>query len=282
MALLQLDWRSASRYVVADPRWRAKLFTAGLVLLLPVIGWPTLLGYRKEAVFRLARGASPILPDWGEGLWHFTRQGFEAVGVIHVYLAPVYVWFLLRVVDDAFLASAPWGYALLFVCLVPLFLPLLLPAGLIYARFTRPEMAAELYAMGVAFHLAVFTIPAGFLNVTRTGRIVSAFDLVSALRLIVTQPRRYVEAWVGSGVLCVLGHFCVPFSPWGIAWCYLGITYLFNEVPRPGPPAFGEFRRYWQGFEAVPRGMLVRYEPLAPDRTAFTALRLGPVEVPVG
>jgi hypothetical protein len=116
------------------------------------------------------------------------------------------------------------------------------------------------------------------------------------VRLIARHPRRYVEAWVGSSLLSLLGHFCVPVSPWGVAWCYLGITYLFNEVPHPeggsvpGPGGpFDEFRhRYWQGFRAVRRGpVLVRYEPLAGitspwPRSPFTVVRLGPIEAPVG
>lgn len=296
MPLRQLDWTSASRYMAADPQWRSKLWTAGLVLLIPGIGWPALLGYRKEAVFRLADGESPILPDWGRRLWFFLRGGLQAMGVIHTYLAPLYLWFLLRVVNDAFLAGVPWGGVLLFFVVFPIFSTLVLPAGLVYARWMLPELdvgAWELYAIGGAFQLIVLFIPAGFLNVTRTRRMLSAFDVPRAVRLIVRHPRRYLEAWVGSGLLSLLGHFCVPFSPWGVPWCYLGITYLFNEVPVPeggaGPGnTFDQFRhRYWQGFRAVPGGpLLVRYEPVpgapAPwPRTPFTVVRLGPFEAPV-
>jgi len=89
--------------------------------------------------------------------------------------------------------------------------------------------------------------------------------------------------------MSLLGHFCLPFSPWGVVWCYLGITYLFNEVPQPEGGAYAEFRdRYWQGFAASPKGMLtVRYEPMPGQlatwpRSPFIALRLGPIEVPIG
>jgi hypothetical protein len=255
------------------------------------------LGYRKEAVFRLVCGASPILPDWKEGLGFFTRGGLQAMGVIHAYLSPLYLWFLLRVVNEAFLTGVPWGAVLLFFLVIPIFSTLILPVGLVYARWILPELkisAWELYAMGLAFQLLVFFIPAGFLNVTHSRRMLSAFDVPQAVRLIARYPRRYLEAWVGSSLLSLLGHFCVPFSPWGVAWCYLGITYLFNEVPHPkgatGPGGpFDDFRnRYWQGFRAVPCGpLLVRYEPLPGrptpwPRFPFTVVRLGPIEAPVG
>lgn len=297
MSLRQLDWTSAGRYVVADPHWRSKLWKAGWVLLIPAVGWPALLGYRKEAVFRLADGRSPILPDWEGGLGSFIRGGLQAVGVIHAYLAPLYLWFLLRVVNEAFLTGVPWGGVLLFFLAFPIVSTLILPAGLVYARWMLPELevsAWELYAMGAAFQLVVFFIPAGFLNVTRTRRTLSAFDVPRGVQSIVRYPRRYVEAWIGSSLLSLLGHFCVPFSPWGVAWCYLGITYLFNEVPHPvggtePGGAFDEFRhRYWRGFRAVPRGpLLVRYEPLPGipsrwPRSPFTVIRLGAIEAPVG
>lgn len=30
--------------------------------------------------------------------------------------------------------------------------------------------------------------------------------------------------------MSLIGHFCIPFSPWGVNWAYLGIVYNFNEV----------------------------------------------------
>lgn len=293
MPLRQLDWASAGRYMAADPRWKSKLRTAGLVLLIPFVGWPALLGYRREAVFRLADGASPVLPDWEAGLWHYVRGGLQAMGVIHAYLAPLYLWFALRVANDAFVAGVPWGPVALFFLAVPIFSTLIIPAGLVYARWNLAVLDVgewELYALAAAFHLVVFYIPAGFLNVTRTRRMRSAFAVGPALRAITRHPRRYLEAWVGSSLMSLLGHVCVPLSPWGVAWCYLGITYLFNEVPHPSGGPYAEFRdRYWPGFEAVPRGpLLVRYEPAAGaapapwPRTPFTAARLGPIEAPVG
>ena len=117
----------------------------------------------------------------------------------------------------------------------------------------------------------------------------SAFAVWPALKSIVRYPRRYLEAWIGSSVMSLLGHLCLPFSPWGVAWCYLGITYLFNEVPHPTGGSYAEFRdRYWRGFAAIPRGALTaRFEPLTHPRTTwprspFVVLRIGPIEAPIG
>ena len=243
-------------------------------------------------MFRLADGAAPILPDWTAGLWHYLRGGLQAVGVIHIYLTPLYLWFALRVANDAFVARVPWGLVVLFFLAVPIFSTLVVPAGLVYARVILPALDIsewELYALGAAFHLVVFLIPAGFLNVTKTRRMRSAFAVWPAVQFIVRYPRRYLEAWIGSSVMSLLGHFCLPFSPWGVAWCYLGITYLFNEVPHPTGGPYAEFRdTYWRGFVAKPSGALTaRYEPLQGPRTSwprspFVAVKIGLIEVPIG
>src|SRR5580658_9037008 len=62
-ARVRLDWRSACLFMAVDPSWRRKVWIAGLVLLIPVIGWPAILGFRKEAIFRLVHGNHPVLPD---------------------------------------------------------------------------------------------------------------------------------------------------------------------------------------------------------------------------
>lgn len=85
----RLDWRSALLFPTADPEWRRKAGIGGLVLLIPVIGWVAVLGYRKEAVFRLIRRDAPVLPDWrGNGI-RFLIEGLKAVAVINTYYLPV-------------------------------------------------------------------------------------------------------------------------------------------------------------------------------------------------
>ena len=32
--------------------------------------------------------------------------------------------------------------------------------------------------------------------------------------------------------MSLFGHFAIPLSPWGVAWCYLAIIFLFNEILR--------------------------------------------------
>ena len=41
------------------------------------------------------------------------------------------------------------------------------------------------------------------------------------LRRIARGPREYLEAWVGSGLVSLVGHFSGVLAPWGVVWCYL-------------------------------------------------------------
>jgi len=138
----------------------------------------------------------------------------------------------------------------------PIFSTLAVPAVLAADRFLSPDPAfgwAESAGVAAAFGVATFVIPSGFLNVSRTGRIVSAFDLRRALVRIARHPREYAEAWVGSGLVSLAGHLCGIFAPWGVVWCYLSIVYAFNEVPlAAGGPDSAALERSW--FAAFRRG----------------------------
>lgn len=133
--------------------------------------------------------------------------------------------------------------------MAPIFSTLAIPAFLAMDRFLSPEPAfgwAESAGLSAAFGLATFVIPSGFLNVSQTGRTVSAFNLPRALARIARCPKEYAEAWVGSVLISLAGHLCGVLAPWGVVWCYLSIIYAFNEVPlAAGGVAAADLERSW-------------------------------------
>ncbi|NIS07205.1 MAG: hypothetical protein GWO07_00210 [Candidatus Dadabacteria bacterium] len=82
MKFPRLDVRSACLFMTSDPDWRQKIFTGGLVFLIPLIGWTTLLGYRKAAIDRLWTGKSTVLADWQNNYIYFFVEGFKSCLVI--------------------------------------------------------------------------------------------------------------------------------------------------------------------------------------------------------
>ena len=221
-------------FMIHDPLWREKIFFGGLLLLLaPPIGWPAALGYRKALVERLLSGQSPVLPDWKGQVWRHFTEGLKAIGVIFAYYTPLYI--LLGIVIDA-KGGTPneyWLYTLFFFLLAPLFSPLAFPLIVISSGLFGQPIPLGIPATAtllLLFTLATFVIPAGFLQVSLTASYGSALRLFEALSLIRRNFRLYLRAWYHSIVMSLSGHFAIPFSPWGIVWCYLGIIFLFNSI----------------------------------------------------
>ncbi|MFM7058087.1 MAG: DUF4013 domain-containing protein [Planctomycetota bacterium] len=245
----RLDWRSALLFPTDDSAWQAKVGIGGLVLIIPMIGWVMLLGYRREAIFRLIRGDEPILPEWWGNGARFLVEGLKAVAVINTYYLPVYLWVGVRLSVSPAAGDIPWVWMLAVSLVAPIFSTLAVPAILAADRFLASDptfTGAESAGIAAAFGILTFVIPSGFLNVSRTGRTMSALDLPRALARIIRSPRVYAEAWVGSGLVSLAGHLCGVFAPWGVAWCYLAIVYAFNEVPvATGDPDAAYLDRSW-------------------------------------
>ena len=229
---LRLDWRTAATFVRADPAWRAKILRGGLLLLFPPLGWPVALGYRKTLIARLATRAEPLLPEWPGNTLFFWREGMCALGVIFAHYAPLLLLFAWKAASHG-LPHLPWpelfAFFGFFFLLTPFLLPALIVATSAWAggeAFSRIEAVLAL----AYFAAATFWIPAGFLQVSRTGRYRDAFRFRDNLRLVARHTGLYLEAWVFSGLIALAGHFCFPFSPWGVFWCYQSIVYAFNEI----------------------------------------------------
>lgn len=228
----RLDWRAAATFVCADPDWGTKIFRGGLLLLFPPLGWPVALGYRKVLIGRLATRAEPVLPDWEGNVLRFWREGMQALGIIFLHYSPVFVLYVIKVARHGApdLPWVPWmAFFAFFLLLTPFLLPALVIASSEWAGGSAFR-AGEVLGVLAYFALATFLIPAAFLQVSRTGRYLSAFHWRASLGLVVRHFRLYLEAWTFSCSIALVGHFCIPFSPWGVFWCYQSIVYSFNEI----------------------------------------------------
>lgn len=294
-----LDWRSAGLFMTAEVAWRRRIFIGGLLLLVPVVGWPLVLGYRRWVIERLVNGDAELVPPWRGNLRAICASGLGAMAVIHAWYSPLYLWIGGRVVAAGGAGGTWWIVAAALAFALPIFSTLIIPAMILWLRFgaNSPPGVGELMGMSAGFTLITFVIPAGFLQVSRTGRLVSAFRIDRDLTLIATHLPRYVEAWIGSGIMSLLGHLCLPLAPFGVVWCYLGIVYSFNEVPADGPDAvhprrswFRYFRdEHWRRYAVERNGIVERYTrvvdagdgPVGGGDPAFEAIRFGSLRVPL-
>jgi hypothetical protein len=220
-------------FLLYDPDWRRKVFTGGLLLMIPFVGWFATLGYRKALIARLFRGDRPPLPEWRGEVWAHTREGLKAAAVIFAQYLPLGLALAAILVSRGARFEPALLAAPAFFALFPIFSTLAFPLAVVYwawpvgPAYLHPLEAAGLLA---GYAAVTFVIPAGFLQVSRTDRYAAAFRYHESLPFLARNFRAYVLAWYRSGAMSLCGHLAVPYSPWGVVWCYLGIIYSFNRV----------------------------------------------------
>lgn len=283
----------AGVFMLRDPRWREKVFFGGLLLLcVPPFGWPAALGYRKDLIARLHNGTYPLLPEWHGRLLRYFFEGIKAMGVIFGYYLPLYAALLGVLLINGVVPDWYWLYAVGFFVCFPIFSTLSLPLAILYWTFISPEyrlswgIAATLLT---AFGAITFFIPAGFLQVSLSERYWSAFNVPSAIRLIRKNFSEYIRAWYHSGVMSLAGHFAMPFSPWGVIWCYLGIIFAFNKILERDSQLRGG--KTWFdllscseriSIESTANNAVFKCTTVFEDRTQETlAVKIGPTLVPL-
>lgn len=227
---MKLHPHAAGLFATADPGWRRKIFVGGLLLLVPAIGWPTILGYRTALIRHLFEKTAVPLPPWRGRIAAYLLEGLKAMGVIFGYLLPLYAILGVTVTARGYAFGAPAALVALFFVAFPIFSTLSFPAACAIFTYHAWITPAECALLVGLYALVVFLIPAGFLRVSLTGRHLAAFQLWRTLPFLARHFVGYVKAWWHAGVMSLFGHLAVPFSPWGVVWAYLAIIFLFNEI----------------------------------------------------
>ena len=220
---------TAGLFLLDDPDWRRKVFDGGLRLGIPFVGWPMILGYRSAlagALFRSERR----LPDWKGHARQYVLEGLRAMCVIFGYLAPLYLLLWFVAVERGAEPGARMALATALFVVFPVFSTLSLPVAVALLTLDGRLSHAEAAAFGIAFAAIIFIVPAGFLQVTRTHRIRSAFALQRTLPFLARNLRAYCRAWVDSIWISTAGHSALPVAPWGVVWAYVAIIHSFNAV----------------------------------------------------
>jgi hypothetical protein len=155
------------------------------------------------------------------------------MGVIFGYLSPLYGVLFFLLLKNGVTPDIFWLYAILFFLVFTIFSTLSFPIALVYWSFFSesyrlpPFLALALLTIFVAI---IFFIPAGFLQVSKSGSYLSAFNFKAAFSTMFCNFHKYLIAWYHSILMSLFGHFALPFSPWGVVWCYLGIIFEFNSI----------------------------------------------------
>lgn len=266
-----------------DPEWRRKIFVGGLVLMIPVVGWPAVLGYRARFVRHLFGDTPEALPKWEGEFWNHLTSGWRAMGVIFGHIAPLYALLALLVWQRGWRPDEVWMWSTAFFVAVPILSTLTFPIACVVLARGGFLGFAEAAALLAVFALIIFLVPVGFMEVSRTDRYRSAFAWWRTWPFAWKHIGPYCSAWWHSCLQSGLGHFAFPFTPWGVVWCYLGILAHFNEVlvDAGAAPGRGWLQRAIADPRCTPPASRGRFtfEDGAGERV--TALNVGAFSVPL-
>lgn len=85
-----MDIGKAFSYVFDDEQWLTSILIAGLLALIPILGWFTLLGYMLEAARNVAMGSPRPLPKW-DNFGEKVSLGFSAFLITLVWSLPAVI-----------------------------------------------------------------------------------------------------------------------------------------------------------------------------------------------
>lgn len=211
------------------------------------------------------------------------------MGVIFGYFLPLYLALVVLLMSNGVMPNVVWLYGGLFFAIFSIFSTLSFPIAVIYWRVFSEGYTLTLWSTTVLLTLYALTtlfIPAGFLQVSKTGSYWSAFNVPAAMALIVKNFREYCRAWGHSVVMSLVGHFAIPFSAWGVFWCYLGIIFAFNSILKRGDGRVNSWFDKLASEEELmmtptsnPHILQCLHSTEDPERTLV--FKLGPIFVPI-
>lgn len=150
----QFDFAKPFSYVFDDPLWMQKILIGGLFQLAGIffIGWFFVAGYAARVARNIVAGHERPLPDW-EDLGSFFNEGLRLVGIVIVYILPLFVLVMAIMIPAAVFGSVDneglrtLG-SLLSGCVSCLFVPVVfavtffLPGALLFAAMEQRFNAA--------------------------------------------------------------------------------------------------------------------------------------------
>ncbi|HWS24001.1 MAG TPA: DUF4013 domain-containing protein [Anaerolineales bacterium] len=84
----------AISFIFDDPDWWKKLLIGSVIILIPIIGWFVLLGWRLEIIKRVAQEHHEPLPSFDDFGDYLTR-GFNSFLVQIVFKSPIILFFIV-------------------------------------------------------------------------------------------------------------------------------------------------------------------------------------------
>ena len=193
-----MEFGKAFTFAFEDPEWMKKLGIAGLLLIIPIVGWLAVAGWGIELTKRvIARDPQP-LPDWSN-FGDYLMKGLMVWVIGFVYSLPLIlisgcqqgVILALQNQDDDTLATAVTVLSVCFSCVT-----------FVYSIFLG------------------FMLPAAYGKYAATGQLGAAFRFGEVFRMVRSAPSAYLMVLLGSLVAGIVGVL-------GVIACVIGLLFTY-------------------------------------------------------
>lgn len=198
-----MEFGKAFTFAFEDKEWVKKLGIAGLLLIVPIIGWLAVAGWGIELTKRVIAREPQPLPEWSN-FGDYLMKGLMVWVVGFVYSLPIIlisgcqqgVILALQNQNDDTIATAVSVLSVCFSCVT-----------LVYGIFLG------------------FVLPAAYGKYAATGQLGSAFRFGEVFGLVRAAPSAYLIVLLGSIVAGIVGGL-------GIILCVIGMffTYAYAMV----------------------------------------------------
>lgn len=196
-----MEFGQAFSFAFQDRDWTKKLGLAGVILLIPLVGWLAVSGWMLEIVRRVIRRDAELLPDWSN-FGKYIVDGLLLLVIGFIYTLPANI--INGVMQGA-----------------NIFMQTTLQNG-DSSEVMIPVITGVLICGGcLAFILAIlagFIIPAVYANFAVHGSFGAAFRFGEIFSLIKAAPGAYVLVLLGSIVASIIGML-------GVIACVIGVIF---------------------------------------------------------
>lgn len=191
-----MEFGKAFTFAFEDRDWLKKIGIAGLVMLIPLVGQLTVVGWALEITRRVIQRDSETLPDWST-FGDYLVRGLKMLVISLVYALPIIllsvcanlpVMFVQDGGDDTMMTL----FSLISVCM---------------------SCISAIYGIGLAI-----VLPAALAKFVVTGEIGAAFRFGEVIALVRAAPAAYLLILLGSIVTGLI-------APLGIILCIIGIFF---------------------------------------------------------
>jgi len=196
-----MEFGQAFSFAFQDQEWMKKLGLAGVILLIPIVGWLAVSGWMIEITRRVIRREGELLPDWSN-FGKYIVDGLLLMIIGFIYTLPTNIIngimqganiFLQTTLQNGDSSDA----------MLPIITGVLICGG----------CAAFILAI-----LAAFIIPAAYANFAVKGSFGAAFSFGEIFGLIKAAPGAYVLVLLGSILAGFIGML-------GIIACIIGVIF---------------------------------------------------------